>query len=711
MLPKHRRPPNAVALLPLAFAAGLAIVPAARADDTDPPTRVGRIAVLQGTVSFHPSPDDQWAPAELNEPVAQSTALWADTDGEAEVGLGEARIRLASGTELDVVQLDDQNVILSVPQGRVDIAIHGMTNGERYDIQTPRGDVDLLSDGNYRVFAGTDSDPTRVASFAGQAQLVGAASSITVAANQEMVATPATPVAYSIASASQDDLDNRFFQAVAVVYAHPVPAYVPPVPGVEELSTYGTWRDDPQYGHVWVPRQVEAGWQPYRRGHWGFVPPWGYTWIDDAPWGFAPFHYGRWVEVGGAWAWVPVERGVAIAPGYRPVYAPALVSFIGNPAALTVGIAGVSASVGWVPLGPGEPWRPWYPHSDTYLRQANIVNVNRTVITNITNTTIINRTFINQRAAVVVPQAAFAGGRPVAQAAYHITQAALAKPVEPARPATIEKVLPAPVVVGGVHKAVLPPAPKLAMAHPAAASAAVFHAHPPPPVTGPVSAIPKPGSNVVPKGTVIPPAAKPAAILPAAEVVKPGSPEAQQPKPGTPEAAHPGVAAPHPTTINPEAAKGKIGEPQQGAPVKPEAAKPGEAAPHAAAAPKPGTVNPTEAGQKPTEKPAPQPQAEAPKAVPRAAEQPNAAAHPAEEPKAAPHGAEEPKPASHPTAESGKPAPHPTEEPKAAPHGAEQPNVSAHPAEEPKPAPHPTAEPGGHKPGEAPSKDEPKKQE
>jgi hypothetical protein len=307
MLPKHRRPPNAVALLPLAFAAGLAIVPAARADDTDPPTRVGRIAVLQGTVSFHPSPDDQWAPAELNEPVAQSTALWADTDGEAEVGLGEARIRLASGTELDVVQLDDQNVILSVPQGRVDIAIHGMTNGERYDIQTPRGDVDLLSDGNYRVFAGTDSDPTRVASFAGQAQLVGAASSITVAANQEMVATPATPVAYSIASASQDDLDNRFFQAVAVVYAHPVPAYVPPVPGVEELSTYGTWRDDPQYGHVWVPRQVEAGWQPYRRGHWGFVPPWGYTWIDDAPWGFAPFHYGRWVE-----------RGVAIAPGYRP---------------------------------------------------------------------------------------------------------------------------------------------------------------------------------------------------------------------------------------------------------------------------------------------------------------------------------------------------------------------------------------------------------
>ena len=322
-----------------------------------------------------------------------------------------------------------------------------------------------------------------------------------------MVATPGVQVAYSVANTTQDAFDNSFFQAVAVVYARPVPAYVPPVPGVAALSEYGTWRDDPQYGHLWVPRQVEAGWQPYRRGHWGFVAPWGYTWIDDAPWGFAPFHYGRWVSVGGSWGWVPVERGVTIEHGYRPVYAPAMVTFIGNPAALTVGVAGVTASVGWVPLGPGEPWRPWYPHSDNYLRQTNITNVNRTVITNITNTTIINNhtTYINQRAAIVVPQTAFAGGRPVAQAAYRIPPAALERPIEPARRATIEKVLPPPVVSASARQAILPPAPKLAMAHPAAASAAVFHAHPPAANVAPQSAIPKPGSNVVPKGTVIPP--------------------------------------------------------------------------------------------------------------------------------------------------------------------------------------------------------------
>ena len=471
MVLTHRRILSGAAPAALVFAAGLAIAPTARADDTDPPARVGRIALIHGTVSFHASPDDQWAPAELNYPVAQSTAIWADAGGEAEIGLGEARIRLAAGTELDVVQLDDQNVILSVPQGRVNIALHGMTDGERYNIQTPRGDVDLLADGNYRVIAGTETDPTRVASFTGQAQLVGASSSITVATNQEMVATPGTQVSYSVTSTTQDTFDSGFFQAAAVVYAHPAPAYVPPAPGVEELANYGDWKDDPQYGHLWVPRQVETGWQPYRRGHWGFVPPWGYTWIDDAPWGFAPFHYGRWVSVRGSWGWVPVERGVAVDRAYRPVYSPAMVTFIGNPAALTVGIAGVKASVGWVPLGPGEPWRPWYPHSDNYVRQANIVNVNRTVITNITNTTVVNNvTYINQRSAVVVPQEAFAGGRPVAQAAVRIEPAALASPIEPARRATITQVLPPPVIVRvNVREVVLPPAPKLAMAHPAAA--------------------------------------------------------------------------------------------------------------------------------------------------------------------------------------------------------------------------------------------------
>jgi hypothetical protein len=714
----------------------LAIAPPAKADDIDPPTRVGRIALIEGTVSFHPSPDDQWNPAELNYPVAQSTAIWADAGSDAEIEIGEARIRLASGTELDVIQLDDQNVILSVPQGRVDIVLYGMTDGERYDIQTPRGDVDLLANGNYRVIAGTDTDPTRVASFTGQAQLVGGTSSITVATNQEMVAAAGVPVAYSIATAAQDDFDGNFFQTVTQDYARPVPAYAPQVPGVAVLSQYGVWRDDPQYGHLWVPTRVDSGWQPYQRGHWGFVAPWGYTWIDDTPWGFAPFHYGRWIAVGDSWGWVPVERGVVVEPGYHPVYAPAMVTFIGNPAALTIGIAGVAVSVGWIPLGPGEPWRPWYPHSDGYLRQANIVNVNRTVITNITNTTIINNTtYINQRASIVVPQSAFAAGRPVAQAAYHIPPAALARPIEPARAATIEKVLPPPVAPAVAHQAVLPPAPKLAMAHPAAASAAAFHAHPPPHVTSPRTAIPTPGSNVVPKGTVIPPAAKPLAARPAPAALKPGVPDVRPAEPGKPDTVRPGVVQPHPEQpVKPEDAKREA--------QKPEAPKPGVAEPHAGEAAKPEAVKPGAAASHPVEQPKPEAQRPEPvkpgaatphpveAAKPEAVKPGAAASHPVEQPKpeaqrpepvkpgaATPHPVEAAKPEAskpagpaHPVVE--KPAPHPqAETPKPAAHPAEAPKPAAHPAAEPaNPPAHPEAgKPEPHKPSEAPSKDEQKK--
>src|SRR5439155_255940 len=94
--------------------------------------------------------------------------------------------------------------------------------------------------------------------------------------------------------------------------------------GYEDLDDNGDWRETPDYGAVWVPRGVATGWAPYRYGHWAWVEPWGWTWIDDAPWGFAPFHYGRWVYVGGGWAWVP---GHVVA---RPVYAPALVVFVGG---------------------------------------------------------------------------------------------------------------------------------------------------------------------------------------------------------------------------------------------------------------------------------------------------------------------------------------------------------------------------------------------
>ncbi|HEV2750578.1 MAG TPA: DUF6600 domain-containing protein [Gemmatimonadales bacterium] len=178
--------------------------------------------------------------------------------------------------------------------------------------------------------------------------------------------------------------------------------------GYEDLDDNGDWRDTPQYGAVWVPRTVATGWAPYRYGHWAWVEPWGWTWIDDAPWGFAPFHYGRWVYLGGGWAWVP---GHVVA---RPVYAPALVVFVGGGRNWSAAI-GVGQGVAWFPLAPEEPYYPAYHVSNTYVRNVNVTNVNVTNI-NVTNVNVTNINYRNRRApdaVTVVSNETFVQSRPV----------------------------------------------------------------------------------------------------------------------------------------------------------------------------------------------------------------------------------------------------------------------------------------------------------
>jgi hypothetical protein len=96
------------------------------------------------------------------------------------------------------------------------------------------------------------------------------------------------------------------------------------------LNPYGRWIDDPQYGHVWICN--DAGFRPYYNdGHWEYTS-YGWTWVSDYPWGWAPFHYGRWANINGyGWGWVP---------GYD--WAPAWVSW-----------CDAGDYYGWAPLGPG----------------------------------------------------------------------------------------------------------------------------------------------------------------------------------------------------------------------------------------------------------------------------------------------------------------------------------------------------------------------
>ena len=115
--------------------------------------------------------------------------------------------------------------------------------------------------------------------------------------------------------------------------------------GADDLDAYGNWVPS-QYGDVWEPRSLSADWAPYSTGQWVWEGYYGWTWVDDAPWGWAPYHYGRWFRNPGyGWCWWPGSIGSSY------FWSPALVGFFGwGGGGISVGLGGI----GWVALAPFE---------------------------------------------------------------------------------------------------------------------------------------------------------------------------------------------------------------------------------------------------------------------------------------------------------------------------------------------------------------------
>lgn len=371
----------------------------------DPPARTGRLNYVHGTVSLAPGDaPDAWAVAPLNRPLTAGDRLWADQDGYAEFHVGSTAVRLAPRSNVDVLTLDDDTLQLRLAQGDINVRVRDVAN-DTIEIDTPNGAVLLERAGSYRVSSAANGEATNVIVHAGRVQVLAQSGSFAVSDGQHVTLRGPEGAPSDLVAADQDafdrwcaELDRREDRIAATEYVSPA------MTGYEDLDAYGAWRTMPEYGAVWVPR-VAAGWAPYRHGHWVWIAPWGWTWVDDAPWGFAPFHYGRWVWLNNYWAWAPGPR---IA---RPVYAPALVAFVGG-SQWSVSI-GSGPAVGWFPLGWREPYFPWYRASHTYVREVNITQVrNIAIYNNVTRVNYANQTL--PQAVTVVRKEAFVSARPVA---------------------------------------------------------------------------------------------------------------------------------------------------------------------------------------------------------------------------------------------------------------------------------------------------------
>lgn len=376
----------------------------------DPPELVGRLAFLEGQVSYRPGSDQDWTPATPNRPVVSGDALWADADGRGEVDAGFADLRFANQAEVDVVRLDYDGLQVRLPQGSLIERVRTYSDNQD-EVDAPNAAIIPGQIGEYRVDVSPDGSVTTVTVFTGNVQVTAAGSSFQVDAQQTATVNGTDNPTFNLTDASPvDDFDNwSVARDAREGRATDARRYVADgVPGADDLDEYGGWSNDPQYGAVWYPNGVAAGWAPYHDGHWVWVSPWGWTWVDNAPWGWAPFHYGRWAYVGNRWGWCP---GRVVTE--RPVYAPALVVFVGG------GPGSPGGNVGWFPLGPQEVYRPAYPTSVTYVRQMNVTNVtNVTNITNVTNVT--NVTYRNREAPgalTVVPERTLVNAEPVGHAA------------------------------------------------------------------------------------------------------------------------------------------------------------------------------------------------------------------------------------------------------------------------------------------------------
>ena len=389
-------------LLGLALLIAFVVPQQALADDDDPPSRVARLSYASGSVSFQPAGTDDWVSAVLNRPITTGDKLWTDDNSRAELHIGSASIRIAGDTGFSFLNLSDDTTQVQLTSGTLRVRVKRLEENENFEIDTPNLAFSILRPGVYRVHVTDNGDSTVIRVRGGEGEVTGEGSAYTVRAREVATfnGTDQLSADFDSYGYNDDDFDSWCAERDRHEDLSASRRYVSDdVIGYEDLDDYGGWRPVPEYGNVWFPHTTVVDWAPYRYGHWAYIQPWGYTWVDDAPWGFAPFHYGRWINYRGVWGWVPCPPRAPNVVYVRPVYAPALVAWVGGPH------FGVGLSVGWFPLAPREVYVPSYPVSRTYINNVNVSNtvVNTTVINNYYNTTVINRntTVVNNNVTVI----------------------------------------------------------------------------------------------------------------------------------------------------------------------------------------------------------------------------------------------------------------------------------------------------------------------
>jgi FecR protein len=321
---------------------------------------VARVSLIKGDVSTQRGDSGNWSAAVLNAPVVAGDRVSTGDKARTEVQLDYANmLRLAEHSQANINTLNNQQIQIQLGRGMANYTVLKNSDADT-EIDTPNVAIRTnRREASFRILVTAD-DHTEVLVRRGDVDITTPQGGTHVSQGQFITIQGAGDQAqYKIGEApARDDWDQWNTDRDNVIRnsasrRNTNDYYV----GTEDLDNRGTWSEVPDYGRVWRPTETDPNWAPYRDGRWVYEPYWGWTWVPYEDWGWAPYHYGRWMMYDSAWVWWP---GPAYGyPFYRPIWAPAYVSFFGWGGG-GFGFGFGWGSVGWLPLGPCDHFHPWW---------------------------------------------------------------------------------------------------------------------------------------------------------------------------------------------------------------------------------------------------------------------------------------------------------------------------------------------------------------
>ena len=282
---------------------------------------VGRISALQGGVSAQTPGDPASHRASANDVVAEGDQLATGADAGVELQFAGVVLEIGPSTVIALTRVQTDGFAVFIDHGSValgrsnddapanvtlqgnQIVAYAETAGRyRLDVD-PEGGDEHLSVWLGRVSAQVDSRELQL--FAGQSLDVsqGLAGSMAVSSTgnlDQLDMILADRLGLVRASASTQRLSSDWVGAAA-------------------LDDQGSWLEVSSVGPLWVPFFLPDNWAPYRSGHWAWNGVWGWSWVDDLPWSYVSFHFGRWIWWNNRWAWSPNGRVPLFSPaGFCP---------------------------------------------------------------------------------------------------------------------------------------------------------------------------------------------------------------------------------------------------------------------------------------------------------------------------------------------------------------------------------------------------------